>query len=169
MLSDSVRLELQLHRAFRAGIARMALIRFPALLAACQLVGAAALAQERPTGPPVGSVSIQQVQVAFIASGALGGGTLKFGGRSYPISVGGLGIGGFGASRLTASGAVYGLQRRADFEGAYVQLRTGWALGDQGRGRFWLRNEKGVVMRLTSRREGLQLSLGADGVLIRFR
>jgi hypothetical protein len=138
-------------------------------LAACHLAGTPVCAQERPTGPPAASVSIQQVQVAFIASGAVGGGTLAYQGKSYPITVGGIGIGGFGASRLTASGAVYGLEKRADFAGAYVQLRSGWALGDQGRGMLWLRNDKGVVMRLKSRRQGLQLTLGADGVLIGFK
>ncbi len=147
----------------------MAILRAAALLAAYQFAAAPAIAQDRPTGPPAASVSIQQVQVAFIASGALGGGKLTYGGRSYPITVGGLGIGGFGASRLTASGAVYGLQRREDFAGAYVQLRTGWALGDQGGGTLWLRNDKGVVMRLKSRRQGLQMTLGADGVLIGFK
>jgi hypothetical protein len=140
-----------------------------AFLAACCLAGAPVTAQERPTGPPVASVSIRQVQVAFIASGAVGGGALTYQGKSYPITVGGIGIGGFGASRMTASGVVYGLERRADFAGPYVQLRSGWALGDQGRGMLWLRNDKGVVMRLKSRRQGLQLTLGADGVLIGFK
>src|SRR4051794_35169066 len=140
-----------------------------AFLAACYLAGTPASAQERPTGPPTACVSIKQVQVAFIASGALGGGALAYQGKSYPITVGGIGIGGFGASRLRASGAVYGLERRTDFAGAYVQLRSGWALGDQGRGTLWLRNEKGVVMRLKSHRQGLQLTLGADGVLIGFK
>ena len=140
-----------------------------ALLAAYQLAGTSVSAQERPTGPPTASVSIEQVQVAFIASGALGGGALAYQGRSYPITVGGIGVGGIGASRLTASGAVYGLKRRMDFAGAYVQLRSGWALGDKGRGMLWLQNDKGVVMRLKSRRQGLQLTLGADGVLIGFK
>jgi hypothetical protein len=140
-----------------------------ALVAACHFSETSVSAQERPTGPPAASVSIQQVQVAFIASGAVGGGTLAYHGKSYPITVGGIGIGGFGASRLTASGAVYGLEKRTDFAGAYVQLRSGWALGDQGRGMLWLRNDKGVVMRLKSRRQGLQLTLGADGVLIGFK
>jgi len=99
----------------------------------------------------------------------MGGGTLKYGGKSYPITVGGLGIGGFGASRLTASGTVYGLAHREDFAGAYLQVRTGWALGDQGKGTLWLRNDKGVAMRLKTRRQGLHLSLGADGVLIDFK
>ena len=50
-----------------------------------------------------------------------------------------------------------------------MQLKEGWAVGDQGRGTVWLRNDKGVTLRLNARRQGLQLSLGADGVLIGFR
>jgi hypothetical protein len=110
-----------------------------------------------------------QIQVAWIGSGAFGGGKLNYGGRSYPITVGGLGVGGFGASRLKASGTVYGLTRKEDFAGAYVQIRQGWALGEQGKGVLWLTNSKGVTMKLKTRREGLQLSLGADGVVIGFK
>jgi hypothetical protein len=135
-------------------------------VAALFLCGGPALTQERPKGRPSGAVSIQQLQVAFIGSGSVGGGTLRYGGQSYPITVGGLGVGGFGASELKASGDVYGLKRLEDFPGAYIQLRRGWALGDQGRGMLWLQNDKGVTMRLKTQRKGLQLSLGADGVII---
>jgi hypothetical protein len=138
-------------------------------LAACVLLASPAFAQEKPQGAPSGTVTIQQIQVAFIGSGALGGGTLKFGGKSYPITVGGLGVGGIGASRLTASGTVYGLTNRADFAGIYAQVRAGWAIGDQSGGTLWLSNSKGVTMRLKTRREGLQLALGADGVVIGFK
>lgn len=148
-------------------------IRSPLLaLAAVFLAIAAAApaaAQQRTLGPPTGSVRIQQVQVAFIGSGEVGGGTLNFGGRSYGITVGGVGFGGFGASRMTATGTVYGLHRLQDFTGAYVQLREGWALGAQGKGSVWLRNSNGVTMKLNTRRQGLQLALGADGILIGFK
>ena len=138
-------------------------------LATCFFATPPALAQEQPKGPPSASVSIEQIQVAFIGSGAAGGGTLNYRGESYPITVGGLGVGGIGASKLTASGSVYGLQRREDFAGAYVQIRNGWALGERGKGTLWLRNRNGVTMKLNTRRKGLQLSLGADGVVIAFK
>ena len=138
-------------------------------LAICSLTVGSALAQERPQGAPSGSVSFKQIQVAYIGSGSAGEGTLKFGGREYPITVGGLGIGGLGVSELKASGAVYGLKQREDFAGAYVQLRKGWALGGQGKGTLWLQNDKGVTMKLKVQRRGLQLSLGADGVIIGFK
>jgi hypothetical protein len=144
----------------------MAFLRAIMVSLAALLLWAPASAQQRDLGPPTGKVSIRQLQVAFIGSGAIGGGTLTYRGKSYGITVGGLGIGGIGASRLQATGTVYGLMRREDFAGAYVQLREGWAVGDEGRGRLWLRNTNGVTLRLATRRQGLQLSLGADGVLI---
>jgi hypothetical protein len=144
----------------------MALLRAMIVLLATMLLWAPASAQQSNLGRATGKVSIRQLQVAFIGSGAAGGGTLTYRGKSYGITVGGVGIGGIGASRLTATGTVYGLTRREDFAGAYVQLREGWAVGDQGRGRLWLRNTNGVTLRLATRRQGLQLSLGADGVLI---
>lgn len=131
--------------------------------------GAPARAQEAPAGAPSATVRIKQIQIAFIGSGALGGGTLNYQGKSYPITVGGLGVGGIGASELTASGAVYGLTQRKDFAGAYVQVRSGWALADKGKGTLWLRNSNGVTMKLRTRRQGLQLALGADGVVIGFK
>jgi hypothetical protein len=138
-------------------------------VAALMLVAAPAAAQQRQLGPQTGSVRIEQIQVAFIGSAEIGGGTLTVGKRSYGITVGGLGFGGIGASKLTARGRVFGLKRVEDFAGAYVQLREGWALGRQGRGSLWLRNAKGVTMSLDTRRQGLQLTLGADGVLIGFK
>lgn len=137
--------------------------------AALFLLAGQATAQQKSLGPQTGSVRIEQIQVAFIGSGEIGGGTLAFRGRSYPITVGGLGIGGIGASKVTASGRVYGLHRVGDFAGPYVQLREGWAVGRQGRGSVWLKNDKGVTISLDTRRQGLQLSLGADGVIIGFK
>lgn len=145
------------------------IVRIAALILSVLLACEGAYAQARPAGPPNATVRIKQIQVAFIGSGAIGGGTLRFRNRSYELTVGGLGIGGIGASRLTATGSVYGLNQVEDFPGAYVQIREGWAIGGQGRGTLWLRNAKGVMMRLATQRKGLQLSLGADGVLIEFK
>ena len=141
------------------------------LVLACVAVfglSAVSFAQETPKEKPVGSVKIEQIQVAFIGSGALGGGTMNVRGQTYKIEVARLGIGGFGASRLEASGEVYGLKDIADFAGPYVELRTGWAIGDQGKGRFWLRNAKGVLLKLQGTRQGLQVAAGAEGVIITF-
>lgn len=127
----------------------------------------AAEAQSAPAGPPSASVYIHQVQVAFIGSGEMGGGTLYFQGRSYPFKLGGLGIGGIGISTIDADGWVYNLRRLADFNGVYGQLRSGWSVGQHGSGEMWLQNSNGVILRLRARRQGLSLSLGADGMVVR--
>ena len=126
-------------------------------------------AQTAPAPKPVGRVSINQTQLAFIGSAAVGGGTLIFHGRSYPFTINGLGVGGIGASKIRATGDVYQLTRVSDLEGVYGQVRLGWALADQGNGRLWLQNDKGVVLRLRTKREGLMLAAGADAVRIQFR
>ena len=92
-----------------------------------------AAAQSRPPSRASATVAIHQIQVAFIGSGMLGGGTLNYRGATYRFRLGGLGIGGVGVSRLDATGSVYNLRSLADFEGVYGQVRSGWAAGDQGR------------------------------------
>jgi hypothetical protein len=115
---------------------------------------------------PDGTVDMNQVQAAFIGSGGGGSGTLYYRGRSYPFAVGGLGIGGIGASTINASGEVYGLKNVIDFPGAYAQGRYGFAFGNSSGGDLWLQNEKGVIMHLKAKRSGLMLSLGGDAVVI---
>lgn len=114
------------------------------------------------------TLTIEQVQIAFIGSGNLGGGTLAFQGGKYDFTVGGLGIGGIGISRMTATGAVYNLNRLEDFPGAYVQGRYGLAIGEISAGELFLQNTHGVGIRLKAERTGLALSLGGDAVYIDF-
>ena len=96
---------------------------------AAAAVGAAALAPTVGAADASGSVRISQVQIAFLVSGNVGGGTLTFKGRDYDFSIGGLGYGGFGAQKIEARGDVFNLERVEDFEGPYVQGRIG-AIGD---------------------------------------
>jgi hypothetical protein len=63
------------------------------MVVASLAAGASVSAETRPAGRPSGSVSIDQAQIAFLASGSFGGGVLRYGGRSYPLKISGLGIG----------------------------------------------------------------------------
>ncbi len=125
-----------------------------------------AFAQERVKS---GTVEIEQVQVAFIGSGNVGGGTLAYQGKSYRFTVGGLGIGGFGISKMQAYGEVYNLKELRQFPGGYGQARYGVAAGDKSAGEMWLQNPDGVLISLRAKRTGLALSLGADAVFIDFK
>jgi hypothetical protein len=127
---------------------------------------AAAFAQA-PDGKPLsGTVTVEQVQVAFIASGNIGGGTLTYEGKSHDFRIGGLGIGGIGLSRIDATGKVYGLNKLEDFAGTYGQARYGVVIADASTGELWMQNTKGVVIHLDAKRKGLALSLGIDGIII---
>jgi hypothetical protein len=126
-------------------------------------------AQARDTLRLSGTVDIHQTRVSFIASANGGGGVLHYRGHNYPFSIGGLGVGGIGVSRLEASGNVYNLTRRSQFSGVYSQLRNGVALGSEGSGSLWLKNGDGVVLKLRGASKGVALTIGADAVNISFK
>lgn len=135
------------------------------LLAGCSAsvkVGPEAIAGLTPDG----TVDMEEVQVAYIGSAGGGKGTLFYRGGAYPFTIGGLGVGGIGASTISAEGEVYKLNNLANFAGAYAQGRYGFALGEASRGDLWLQNEAGVIMHLKAKRTGLMLSLGGDAVVI---
>ena len=116
-----------------------------------------------------GTVEIEQVQLAFLYSGNLGGGRLYYQGRTHEFTIGGLGIGGIGVSKIEATGEVYNLNNLGDFPGAYGQARYGYAIEKESMGELWLQNVDGVRIRLDAKREGLALSLGADAIYIGFK
>jgi hypothetical protein len=115
---------------------------------------------------PDGTVDMQEVEVAYLASGGGGKGTLFYRGGVYPFTIGGLGVGGIGASTLSAAGEVYKLGNISQFPGAYAQGRYGFAFFNKSGGDLWLQNEAGVILHLKAKREGLMLSLGGDAIVI---
>jgi hypothetical protein len=135
------------------------------LLAAALLVGGLALAADAKK--PSGTVTIDETQFAFILGGSVGGGTLTFQGKEYPFKVGGLTAGAnVGVSKMSAAGEVYDLADISKFPGTYTKLEASITLGG-GVGGLRLKNENGVIMRLESRTEGLQLNVGsASGIKV---
>jgi len=116
---------------------------------------------------PDGTVNMDQVQVAYIGSAGGGNGTLYYQGAAYPFSIGGLGVGGIGASTISAEGEVYKLGSLAKFPGTYGQARYGFAIGNLSGGDLWMQNDSGVIMHLKAKRTGLMLSLGGDAMVIK--
>jgi hypothetical protein len=130
-------------------------------------IGKTKLGPEAVAGlSPSGYVDMREVQAAYIGSASGGSGTLNFNGQSYPFSIGGVGVGGIGASSLDATGEVYKLPNLASFPGNYGQARYGFAIGADSAGDLWMQNEQGVIMHLKAKRTGLILSLGGDIMVI---
>ncbi len=116
---------------------------------------------------PSGTVSINETQFALIVGGSTGGGVLTYQGKKYPFKIGGVSLGAnVGVSKLAASGEVYDLTNISKFPGTFTKLESSITLGG-GVGGTVLKNENGVIMRLTSTSEGLQLNLSASGVTVK--
>lgn len=144
------------------GISRRSVLALAGGAGLGALAGTASAAER-----PVGRISIEQTQVGLIVGASWGKGTLNFGGRTYRFKLKGLGVGEIGVATIQAHGEVYGLQRIIDFPGTYALVQASATGGRSSVGQgLWLSNRAGVKLNLRSQRQGLQLTLGANGLVI---
>ena len=138
------------------------------ILALTCLTGSAAVPALAQQGEPVssGHVTMHIGRGAMLLSLTGGRGELSFQGQTYPFSLGGMGIGFLGFTKVDAQGEVYNMKSVADFPGAYVQGSADWAAGS-GEGVLWLTNTKGVVIKLHSSSKGVSLAVGGEGLVVR--
>jgi hypothetical protein len=132
---------------------------------AALLVGGLALAADKKT--PDGTVTIDSTQFALVLGGSTGGGKLTYKGKTHAFKLSGLTVGAnVGFTKIDAVGDVYDLPDLSKFPGTYTQWDASATLGG-GAGALYLKNENGVVMKLTSRNKGLQINVGsANGVKV---
>lgn len=116
---------------------------------------------------PDATVTIDETQFAFIIGGSVGGGKLTYKGQVHEFKIGGLTAGvNVGVTSMSASGEVFDLKDISKFPGTYTKIESGVALAG-GVGALHLKNEHGVVMKLHSRSQGLQLNVvSASGVKV---
>ena len=119
-----------------------------------------ALAEE---ATPDATLTIEGTFVGIGVGFNWGSGTLTYGGKEYPISMKGATLVSAGISKTTITGAVYNLKSIEDFPGQYAAVKGGIALGGGFSG-VAMRNSKGVVVRLKTSQQGLDLTLGPEGV-----
>ncbi len=108
-------------------------------------------------------------KVAFIGSAGQSKGELTYQGKTRKFKMTGLGFGGIGISTSSATGVVYNMKTMDDFLGSFTSARAGITLGDDEfiKDRMmWLKNEKGVSIKLTTEKDGVELNLGVDGSVI---
>ena len=92
-----------------------------------------------------------------------GGGTLTYQGKDYSISVTGLSVGDVGATKIEASGKVYGLKKLEDFDGNYTGVAAGATVAGGGSVTS-MRNQNGVTVDLVATTQGVKFALGGGGV-----
>ena len=135
-----------------------------AILAAAVMLVTFAL----PSYADSGTVRFRIVRGGFIVGAGGGSGTLVFHGRSYPLSVGGLSIGTFGAASADVVGRAFNLRRPQDLVGTYTAVGAGVAIAG-GATAARLQNQNGVVMEVRGRQVGLEASLNLSGMSVSMR
>ena len=134
---------------------RMKLPIKPALACfAAFVIGGCASTTTAPSTPPAATVRIQEWTAAYYGSAAAGKGTLYYNGQRHHFTISGLGAGGMGGQKVTATGKVYNLNNLRDFAGTYRGISGGLTL-IEGKMHAKLTNGNGVVMYLAGETEGL--------------
>jgi len=112
-------------------------------------------------GAATGSIRITINRAQFVTGG--GSGTLRLLGGRYPLRVGGVSAGPFGAAGVDLVGRAYNLRTAANIHGIYSTI------AETGRpGTFRLRNWQGVVLELRGR-QGVKPSVDLNGLQISLR
>jgi len=124
------------------------------------LAGCASMTQA-PSAAPSATVRIQEWSAAYYGSAAAGKGTLYYNGQRHHFTISGLGVGGMGGQKVSATGKVYNLNSLSDFSGTYHGVSRGLTL-IEGKMHAKLTNGNGVVMYLAGETEGLASSMGAQ-------
>ena len=127
------------------------------------LVAIPASAEEEPT--PSGTVTFRSTTVGIGIGVEWGNGTLSFNDQTYKFKINGVGIAGAGVASVEAEGNVYDLKDVADFPGTYKGAGMGLTLAAGGDD-LKAKNDKGVIMVISTRNTGVSLNVGAGGMKI---
>lgn len=112
------------------------------------------------------SIRIKFVKAGWVIGGTAGSGTLTCGGRSYPLSIGGLSYGfTFGVSSVNLRGVARNVRRPQDIEGVYGAGSAGAAIV-RGPQAAVLTNQKGVVLEVAGAQSGVIVNLDLSGMAV---
>ena len=125
------------------------------------IAGCASMTQAPNTAAPSATVRIREWSAAYYGSAAAGKGSLYYNGQQHHFTISGLGAGGMGGQKISATGKVYNLNNLSDFSGSYRGVSRGLTL-IEGKMHAKLTNGNGVVMYLAGATEGLASSVGVQ-------
>jgi hypothetical protein len=139
--------------------------------------GVAAAAEGASSPPPVADRAIPSAYV-WLSGGSVaigigytwGHGTLYYSKdqKQYKFKLSGVSIADVGGAGITAEGEVYNLVTPADLSGNYSAATAGLTIVEGGSVAY-LKNDKGVVIKLHSQTGGLRFNLAAEGMHITLR
>ena len=117
--------------------------------------------------PPDATLQVHGGTFALGVGFIWGKGTLTYQGVDHNFIVSGVSIGDLGGTRITATGPVSHMTNLSDFEGSYVAWGAGATIGSGGSA-VYMKNQHGVLIKLTTRASGLRFHVSGNGVKIKF-
>ena len=116
---------------------------------------------------PSGTVTLESKSIALGIGVEWGHGTLTLkDGSTHKFEVKGLSVVDLGVSKIEATGDIFGLKNVADFPGDYSAVEASATFGKKSAGDVILKNKKNVIIRLTPKATGVQLTAAFGGVVI---
>jgi len=143
----------------------VSLVRTLKLVVAVVMAVTISSVQSFAQSPGTGTVRLNIVKAGFIVGVGGGNGVLQYHGRNYPLRLGGIGIGSLGVASVALVGTASNLRSPFDIAGTYGAAGAGATFVGGGQA-VTLRNERGVVLRLSGPQIGFQVSLGLAGLTI---
>jgi hypothetical protein len=147
---------------------------FLSLVAIVLVSGVTAAAQGASAQPPVAEGAIPSAYV-WLSGGSVaigigytwGHGTLynSKDQKQYKFKLSGVSVADVGGAGITAEGEVYNLTTPQDLSGNYSAVTAGLTIIEGG-SIAYLKNDKGVVIKLHSQTGGLRFNLSANGMKI---
>lgn len=117
---------------------------------------------------PDATLELKQTSVAIGIGYTWGGGTLAFQGKNYPVEIDGLTFLALGVAQAKGSAEVFNLKNLNDFNGTYMAASAEGTLG-AGAGATTMRNQNGVVIKLFTTTEGLNLKVSPEGLRLNIK
>ena len=138
------------------------------------VVFASGVAAAADSSPPVSEGAIPSAYV-WLSGGSVaigigytwGHGTLYYSKdqKQYKFKLSGVSVADVGGAGITAEGEVYNLTKPADLSGDYSAVTAGVTIIEGGSVAY-LKNQKGVVIKLHSQTGGLRFNLSTNGMHI---
>ena len=139
----------------------MRFVLFTVILAVAS-VHTSAFAEDKPGG----KIQFEIYKAGLLVGISGGSGTLTFKGKEYPLSIGGISLGAtIGASKAEFIGDVFNLSDVGDIAGIYSGGKAGVALAGGGK-IAELKNSKGVVLKVSGKQIGVEVTLDLNGMQI---
>ena len=128
----------------------------------------ASVAGAEEEAKPDAILQLSQSSLALILGYTWGSGSLAYADKTYRVEVDGFSVLAIGFVRAEATGEVFNLKKVEDFNGTYVAASIEGTVV-AGAGATAMQNQNGVVIKLFTTTEGLNVKVSPEGVRLNLK